>query len=53
VAWSTLIETAKLNVNPQAWFTDLLARLQDLPAKRIAQLLPWNWKQLPLLTVAA
>jgi len=42
----TLIETAKLNdVDPQAWLTDVLARLQDHPAKRIAELLPWNWKR--------
>jgi len=45
----TLIETAKLSdVDPQAWLTDVLARLQDHPARRIAELLPWNWKrQLP------
>ncbi len=42
----TLIETAKLNdVDPQAWLTDILARLQDHPAKRIDELLPWNWKR--------
>jgi transposase len=42
----TLIETAKLNdVDPQAWLADVLATLQDHPAKRIAELLPWNWKQ--------
>ena len=42
----TLIETAKLNdVDPQAWLADVLARLQDHPAKRIAELLPWNWKK--------
>jgi transposase len=41
----TLIETAKRNnVDPQAWLADVLARLQDHPAKRIAELLPWNWK---------
>lgn len=41
----TLIETAKLSdIDPQAWLTDLLARLQDYPARRIAELLPWNWK---------
>lgn len=45
----TLIESCKLNhVDPQAWLTDVLARLQDYPAKRIAELLPWNWKQQPL-----
>jgi transposase len=42
----TLIETAKLNdVDPRAWLTDVLARLQDHPAKRIDELLPWNWKR--------
>jgi transposase len=41
----TLINTAKLNdVDPQAWLADILARLQDHPAKRIDELLPWNWK---------
>jgi transposase len=41
----TLIETAKLNdIDPQAWLADLLARLQDHPARRINELLPWNWK---------
>src|ERR1700710_593055 len=41
----TLMETAKLNdVDPQAWLSDVRARLQDPPAKRIAELLPWNWK---------
>ena len=42
----TLIQTARLNdVDPQAWLADILARLQDHPAKRIAELLPWNWKR--------
>ncbi|HEY0146612.1 MAG TPA: transposase domain-containing protein, partial [Methylovirgula sp.] len=41
----TLIETCKLNdVDPQAWLTDVLARLPDHPAKEISQLLPWAWK---------
>jgi transposase len=40
----TLIQTAKLNdVDPQAWLADVLARLPDHPAKRITELLPWNW----------
>jgi transposase len=40
----TLIETAKLNdIDPQAWLADILARLNDHPAKRIDELLPWNW----------
>jgi transposase len=42
----TLVQTARLNdVDPQAWLADILARLQDHPAKRIDELLPWNWKR--------
>ena len=48
----TLIETAKLNdVDPQAWLADVLARLPDHPAKRIDELLPWNWGH-PYLSIA-
>src|SRR5215468_3019464 len=44
----TLIETAKLNdADPRAWLADVLARLPDHPAKRIGDLLPWNWKVSP------
>jgi len=40
----TLIATAKLNdIDPQAWLADILARVLDYPAKRIGDLLPWNW----------
>lgn len=50
----TLIETAKLNdVDPQAWLADVLARMQEHPAKRIAELLPWNWKVQQRIRVAA
>ena len=43
-AMYTLVQTAKLNdVDPQTWLADVLARLQDHPAKRINELLPWNW----------
>ena len=41
----TLVETAKLcDVDPKAWLADVLARVADHPAQRIAELLPWNWK---------
>ena len=50
----TLIETAKLNdVDPHAWLTDVLTRLQDHPAKRIGELLPWNWKRTRVQKAAA
>jgi transposase len=43
----TLVETCKLNeVDPRAWLADVLARLPEHPAKRLAELLPWNWKAL-------
>jgi transposase len=43
-AMFTLIETAKLNdVDPQAWLADVLRRINDHPASRLDELLPWNW----------
>jgi hypothetical protein len=43
-AMYSLIYTAKLNnVDPQAWLADVLARINDQPASRLDQLLPWNW----------
>lgn len=44
-AMYTLIATAKLNgIDPQAWLADILGRINDHPAARLAELLPWNWK---------
>ncbi len=41
----SLIATAKLNdVDPQAWLADVLARIAEHPARRLDELLPWNWK---------
>jgi transposase len=42
----TLIVTAKMNhVDPQAWLADVLARIAEHPARRLDELLPWNWKK--------
>jgi len=42
----TLIETAKLNgVDPQAWLSDVLARIADHKINRIDELLPWHYAQ--------
>jgi transposase len=50
----TLIATTKLNnIDPQAWLADVLARLPDHPAKRIHELLPWNWRPQVIATEAA
>jgi len=50
----TLIETCKLNdVDPRAWLADVLERLPSHPAKRINELLPWNWRAAQGQTAAA
>ena len=49
----SLIETAKLNaINPEAWLADILPRIDDHPNKRLAELLPWNWKPAPAPQIA-
>lgn len=43
-AMYSLIVTAKLNnIDPRAWLADVLAQIAGLPAKRLHDLLPWNW----------
>jgi transposase len=40
-----LIQTARLNdVDPQSWLADVLARINDHAARRLDELLPWNWR---------
>jgi transposase len=52
-AMYSLITTAKLNdVDPQAWLADVLRRINDHPASRLDELLPWNWKGRPARLVA-
>lgn len=51
----TLIGTAKLNrIDPEAWLADVLRRINDYPASRLHELLPWNWnKPIPGQAAAA
>jgi transposase len=43
----TIIETAKMNgLDPQAYLTDVIARINDHKINRIDELLPWNWTPL-------
>ena len=52
-AMYSLIVTAKLNdVDPQAWLADVLRRINDHPASRPDELLPWNWRTQPATLVA-
>jgi transposase len=49
----TLIQTARLNeVDPQAWLSDVLARINDHRARDLHQLLPWNWAPNPVALAA-
>jgi hypothetical protein len=42
----TLIATASPNsVDPQTWLADVLRRIADHPARRLHELLPWNWQK--------
>lgn len=41
----TMITTYRLNdVDPKAWLADVVARIADLPASRLHELPPWEWK---------
>ena len=41
----SLVETARLNgVDPEAWLADTIRRIADHPARRVAELLPWNYR---------
>ena len=43
-AFYTVIETCKLNnVEPFAYLCDVLDKLPTWPAKKLHELLPWNW----------
>jgi hypothetical protein len=32
------------DVDPQAWLADVLARIAEHPARKLDELLPWNWQ---------
>ncbi|WP_425350831.1 transposase domain-containing protein [Neorhizobium huautlense] len=50
----TLITTARLNdIDPKAWRTDVLARIAELPASRLHELLPWEWKAIKAMEIPA
>ena len=53
-AFYTLVRTARLNgVEPEAWLTDVIARIGSHPINRLADLLPWKWSPPATHSVAA
>jgi len=53
-AFYTLIRTARLNgIEPEAWLTDVIARIGSHPINRLAELLPWSWRPPATQSVAA
>lgn len=53
-AFYTLIGTARMNgIEPEAWLTDVIARIGAHPINRLAELLPWNWQPPATQSVAA
>jgi hypothetical protein len=42
-----------LGRDPRAWLADVLGRIADHPASRLAELLPWNWAKARELAAAA
>ena len=53
-AFYTLVRTARLNgVEPEAWLTDVIARIGAHPINRLHELLPWNWQPPATQSVAA
>ncbi len=50
----SLIVSAKMNdIDPQAWLADVLACTASLPASRLDELLPWNWRDARAKTAKA
>src|SRR5277367_434333 len=50
----TLIASAKLNdIDPEAWLADVLRRINDHPASKLDELLPWRWRRHTMDAAAA
>jgi hypothetical protein len=53
-AFYTLVRTARLNgIEPEAWLTDVIARIGSHPINRLEELLPWNCSPPATQSVAA
>jgi transposase len=45
VLYSLLAMCERHDVNPEAYLSDVLLRIQDQPKDRLAELLPHRWKE--------
>jgi hypothetical protein len=45
-AYAADLDAKLFGLNPEAYLTDILARINDHPNKRLDDLLPWNWQPL-------
>ena len=45
VLYSFVATCKRHGVDPQAWFTDVLARIPSTPLSQLEQFLPHRWKQ--------
>ena len=53
-AFYTLFRTARLNgIEPEAWLTDVVARIEAHPINCLNELLPWNWQPTAKHSIAA
>jgi IS66 C-terminal element len=43
--YSLIATCERHDVNPEVYLADILIRLQDHPADRVAELLPHRWKE--------
>ncbi|MDP9149394.1 MAG: transposase domain-containing protein, partial [Myxococcota bacterium] len=43
--YSLIATCERHDVNPEVYLADVLIRLQDHPADRVAELLPHRWKE--------
>ncbi len=50
----SLIVSAKLNdIDPEAWLADVLRQINDHPASKLDELLPWRWRRHTMDAAAA
>ena len=44
--YSLIVSASMIDIDPQVWLGDALARIAEHPVQKLDELLPWNWRQL-------